>query len=99
MIDAVEIARTALSRLGIRGVSALTLVVLVSLGLYAHKAAKYGGKVAYAGGRAAHEAKVIAGVLVVLLVAGVISADVERARTLVETAGRQIGPLLGRWLW
>ncbi|MBO4248418.1 hypothetical protein IL252_11390 [Halomicrobium sp. IBSBa] len=76
--------------IGIQGVSTVVLVGLLSVALYVHKLSAVSGLVVNTGGTVAHDMKVIALVLALLLVAGVISADVGRAQEIVHLAWDQI---------
>ena len=92
-----------LARFGVRGVSTVALLLLVSLALYAHKASKVGAKAVTVGSTASHDAKVVAVVLAGLLVLGVLSADVDRAREVARMVGQHIRPeqwleTLARWV-
>lgn len=86
----------AVQTLGLEGVSTAVLLVLVSLVLYTHKASKAGGVVVSTGSTVAHDLKVVALVLAALLVAGVITADVQRGQELLRLAGQHVQPEL--WL-
>ena len=95
--------RQLLQRIGVEGVSTAALILLVALALYAHKASKAGRLVAGAGSTVAHDAKVVAAVLVGLLVLGVLSADVERGQEVLRRVGQYFDTLnlfqyLRRWL-
>ncbi|WP_435145934.1 hypothetical protein [Halobaculum sp. P14] len=79
-----DVAARVFEALGLRGVSTVALVLLVSVVLYAHKAASAGRRVVHVGSTAQHDAKVVAGVLALLLVAGVLSADLERGQELLR---------------
>lgn len=76
----------ALAQFGIEGVSAVALLALVSVALYAHKASRVGGAAVGLGGMVVHDAKAVAIALAVLLLLGVVSMDVERAGTLAHQA-------------
>ena len=76
--------------IGIQGVSTVVLVGLLSVALYVHKLSTVGGLVVTTGGTVAHDLKVIALVLALLLVAGVISADVGRAQEIAQLAWDQV---------
>lgn len=78
------LAQQAVSALGIKGVSTVALVLLVSIALYAHKASTAGRRVAGAGSTMAHDAKVVAIVLTALLVLGVATLDIDRGRELIQ---------------
>ena len=86
----------AVQVLGLEGGSTAVLVLLVSLALYAHKASKVGRVAVTAGSTASHDLKVVALVLAVLLVLGVISADVQRGQELFRLAGQHVRP--EQWL-
>lgn len=91
-----------LARFGVRGVSTVALLVLVSLALYAHKASKVGQKAVTLGSTASHDAKVVAVVLAALLVLGIFTADVERSREVLRMVGQHIRPeqwLKTVWRW
>jgi hypothetical protein len=98
LVDPVHWTRILLERLGLEGVSALVLVVLLSFALYTHKAARVGGKAATVGSTAAHDLKVVALVLLVLLILGVIQADVARTQQILSSvmtwASQQFGGTL-----
>lgn len=89
-LDLVPIVRTLLERLGVEGVSAVTVLVLLGVWIYSRRAARYGSKAVVKAGRAGGHARAVALVLLVLLLAGVISADLERARELVQGGLRAI---------
>jgi len=79
-----EVASRVVRAIGIEGVSTVALVLLVSVALYAHKAASAGQRVASAGSTVQHDLKVVALVLAALLVLGVATLDVERGRELLR---------------
>ncbi|SDY40170.1 hypothetical protein [Halobellus clavatus] len=79
-----DLARQAVTALGIKGVSTVALVLLVSIALYAHKAASAGQKVVYVGSTLQHDLKMVAIVLTVLLVLGVATLDVQRGQELLQ---------------
>ena len=85
-----------LAQFGIKGVSTVALVLLVSVALYAHKASKVGRTAVTLGSTAAHDAKVVAVVLAALLVLGIFTADVERSREILRIIGQRFKP--GEWL-
>lgn len=85
-----EFLRPVISALGIEGVSTVALVLLVSVALYAHKAASAGQRVAHAGSTLQHDLKVVALVLTGLLVLGVATLDVERGRELLRVGFEQV---------
>ncbi|WP_311170653.1 hypothetical protein [Halobellus ordinarius] len=83
-------ARQAITALGIKGVSTVALVLLISIALYAHKASAAGRKVVYAGSTVTHDLKVVAIVLTVLLVLGVATLDIQRGQELLQSGIEQI---------
>lgn len=95
-----ELVRQAVHAVGIQGVSAGVLALLVAVALYSHKAASTGHRVVHAGSTATHDVKVVALVLAVLLVLGVLEGvDVHRTQQLVQRLGRWIAQLpIQRWL-
>ena len=98
-----ELLQPVISALGIRGVSTVALVLLVSVALYAHKAASAGQKVAHAGSTVQHDLKVVALVLTALLILGVATLDIHRGRELIHVGidhVRQMDILarIGRWV-
>jgi len=90
-----------LVELGVRGVSTVAVVVLVSMALYAHKASKVGGMAVGVGGTVTHDLKVLAVTLAALLLLGVASVDIERATDLARQARQfdygALVDLLQRW--
>ena len=84
------VARQAITALGIEGVSTVALVLLVSVALYAHKAASAGQKVVYVGSTVQHDLKVVAVVLTVLLVLGVATLDVQRGQELLRAGLEEV---------
>lgn len=80
-----DLARQAITALGIKGVSTVALVLLVSIALYAHKASAAGRRVVYVGSTVTHDLKVVAIVLTALLVLGVATLDVQRGQELLHT--------------
>ena len=85
-----DLAREAITALGIEGVSTIALVLLVSVALYAHKAASAGQKVAHAGSTVQHDLKVVALVLTALLILGVATLDVQRGQELLHAGLEQL---------
>ncbi|AHZ21987.1 hypothetical protein C439_05870 [Haloferax mediterranei ATCC 33500] len=85
-----DLARETLSRvlstIGLEGVSVMSLLVLLVVVSYVHRAAKAGSLVAGVASTAAHDAKVVALTLAALLVAGIVSLNVSRGRELLATA-------------
>ncbi|MFB6091621.1 MAG: hypothetical protein ABEK02_01275 [Haloquadratum sp.] len=79
-----DLARQAITALGIEGVSTVALVLLISIALYAHKASTAGRRVVGVGSTIQHDAKVVALVLTVLLVLGVATLDVQRGQQLLH---------------
>ncbi|WP_256288786.1 hypothetical protein [Halobellus inordinatus] len=97
------IAGRAITALGLKGVSTVALVLLVSVLLYTHKAATAGQRVVHAGSTIQHDLKVIALVLTVLLVLGVATIDIERGRELIQVGldhvrRTDLVAQLGRWI-
>jgi hypothetical protein len=80
----------ALDVVGIEGVSAMVLFALLLVATWAHRAAKWGSRVAGASSTATHDLKVTAVILAALLLLGVASIDVERSMQLFEIATREI---------
>lgn len=95
-----DLVREVVQAIGIEGVSAGVLALLVAVALYAHKAASTGQRVVHAGSTVQHDLKVVAVVLALLLVAGVLEGvDVARTRELLGLAGRRLADLpVERWL-
>ena len=84
-----------LAQLGVEGVSTVALVFLVSVALWAHKGARYGGKAATVGATAVTQAKLTALLLAALLVLGVIHIDPARGQQLLESGIRMAQTQLG----
>ena len=94
-----QLAREAITTLGLEGVSTVALLVAVSVALYAHKASSAGRKVVYMGSTAQHDLKVAALVIAGLLVLGVLSADVQRSRELIHVVGQRLAQLpVEQWI-
>lgn len=95
-----ELVRQAIQHAGITGVSTGVLTLLVVVALYSHSVASTGHRAAHLGSTMAHDVKIIAIVLAVLLVLGVIEGvDVQRGRELWQLLGQWLADLpLGRWL-
>ncbi|WP_157573452.1 hypothetical protein [Haloplanus natans] len=79
-----------LERLGVEGVSAVSVLVLLGVWIYGRRASRYGSVAVGKAGRAGSYARAVAVVMLVLLLAGVISADIERARQLIQSGVRAI---------
>jgi hypothetical protein len=90
-----ELARQAIQHVGLQGVSAGVMALLVAVALYTHKAASTGQRVVHVGSTATHDLKVVAIVLAVLLALGVLEGvDTQR----VQELGRQLGAIdWGHW--
>ena len=90
LIEPVETARTLLDRLGVEGVSAVTVLVLLGIYLYARRASRWGRAAVYRAGNAGEHVQVATLLLLVLLLLGVLSADLDRARELIQTGVRML---------
>ncbi|NHN59827.1 MULTISPECIES: hypothetical protein [Halorussus] len=88
-----EIVREAVRAFGVQGVSAGVLALLVAVALYAHKLGSAGSKAVHAGSTVRHDLQVVALVLAGLLVLGVATLDVARARELAGVIGRRLAQL------
>lgn len=88
-----DIAARLFAAIGIKGVSTVVLVLLVSMALYVHKAATVGSTVVTLGSTVQHDLKVIALVLLLLLLGGVIHADPGRAQELIMLGQQQLAEL------
>lgn len=86
--------RMLLERLGVEGVSAVTVLVLLSVYAYFRKASRWGAKAVYRAGKAGEYGRAAALILLVLLLAGVIHADPARARELLEAGHRTLQGVL-----
>jgi len=89
-VELVPIIRMLLERLGVEGVSAVTVLVLLGVWIYSRRAARIGSAAVGTAGRAGGTARAVALVLLVLLLAGLISVDLERGRQLVKGGLRAI---------
>ena len=88
-----SIVRSVLRQLGFKGVSVMALVVLLLVAMYVHRLASVGGTVVKTSSTAAHDVKIIAVVLALLLVAGVFKAQPARAQSLLDQALHWFGQL------
>jgi hypothetical protein len=86
-LEPIPAARWLLEQLGVEGVSAVAVVVLLAAYIYSRRAAAMGGKAVSTAGSAGSYLRAFALLLLVLLIAGVASLDVARAAELLE-AGR-----------
>jgi hypothetical protein len=89
-VELVPIVRMLLERLGVEGVSAVTVLVLLGVWIYSRRAARVGSAAVGTAGRAGGHARAVALVLLVLLLAGLISVDLERAHQLIQSGLRAI---------
>jgi apolipoprotein N-acyltransferase len=87
-----------LDTIGVEGVSAMVLFALLLVATWAHRAAKWGGRVAGASSTATHDLKVTAVILAALLLLGIASIDVERSMQLASVATRELGSVASEWL-
>ena len=76
--------RDLLDAAGLGGVSAVTLLALLSIALYVHKAHRVGGTVTGTASTIGHDLKVVAIALAVLLVLGVVAINPDRGVELVQ---------------
>ena len=82
-----ELVRQGIQHVGLQGVSAGVLALLIAVALYAHKAANTGHRVVRAGSTATHDLKVVAVVLAALLALGVLEGvDTQRVQELARQA-------------
>jgi hypothetical protein len=83
-----ELARQSIQHVGLTGVSAGVLALLVAVALYSHKAASTGHRVVHAGSTVSHDVKVVALVLAGLLALGVLEGvDTQRVQELARRLG------------
>jgi hypothetical protein len=88
-----QLLREAIQTVGIEGVSAGVLALLLAVALYARHLGRAGSVAVSAGSTVRHDLQVVAVVLALLLVLGVASLDVARARELAATIGRRLANL------
>lgn len=82
-----ELIRQGIQHIGLEGVSAGVLALLLAVALYSHKMATTGHRIVHAGSTVTHDLKVVALVLAVLLGLGVLEGvDVQRTQELVRRA-------------
>lgn len=97
MISQLEpLVRELLNTVGLGGVSATGLMVLILIALYSHRATAVGGTLVGTAGLVAHDIKMISLTLAVLLVLGVIAVNPARAMELIHSAGAWVSQEIGR---